>query len=116
MAHSSSGLGHRPLKAEITGSNPVCATKAFITAFFVAKLARMAVSFCGFATNLLLMIFNKLIFTFRIKQSIKALRSRLLKSWDDVAISIKCHGCGEKVANKLRVREYRKEKRKGDTR
>lgn len=26
MAHSSSGLGHRPLKAEITGSNPVCAT------------------------------------------------------------------------------------------
>ena len=27
MAHSSSGLGHRPLKAEITGSNPVCATK-----------------------------------------------------------------------------------------
>ena len=25
-AHSSSGLGHRPLKAEITGSNPVCAT------------------------------------------------------------------------------------------
>ncbi len=27
MAHSSSGLGRRPLKAEITGSNPVCATK-----------------------------------------------------------------------------------------
>src|SRR6266536_2374789 len=26
-AHSSSGLGHRPLKAEITGSNPVCATE-----------------------------------------------------------------------------------------
>ena len=26
-AHSSSGQGHRPLKAEITGSNPVCATK-----------------------------------------------------------------------------------------
>src|SRR5579875_1528384 len=25
-AHSSSGLGRRPLKAEITGSNPVCAT------------------------------------------------------------------------------------------
>src|SRR5260370_4646680 len=25
MAHSSRGLGHRPLKAEITGSNPVCA-------------------------------------------------------------------------------------------
>jgi hypothetical protein len=27
-AHSSSGLGHRPLKAKITGSNPVCATSA----------------------------------------------------------------------------------------
>ena len=27
VAHSSSGQGHRPLKAEITGSNPVCATK-----------------------------------------------------------------------------------------
>ena len=26
VAHSSSGRGHRPLKAEITGSNPVCAT------------------------------------------------------------------------------------------
>jgi hypothetical protein len=26
-AHSSSGLGHRPLKAEITGSNPVCAIR-----------------------------------------------------------------------------------------
>jgi hypothetical protein len=26
LAHSSSGQGHRPLKAEITGSNPVCAT------------------------------------------------------------------------------------------
>ena len=26
VAHSSSGLGHRPLKAEITGSNPVRAT------------------------------------------------------------------------------------------
>ncbi len=25
-AHSSSGLGRRPLKAEITGSTPVCAT------------------------------------------------------------------------------------------
>ena len=30
MAHSSSGLGHRPLKAEITGSNPVCATNLFV--------------------------------------------------------------------------------------
>jgi hypothetical protein len=29
-AHSSSGLGHVPLKDEITGSNPVCATNHFI--------------------------------------------------------------------------------------
>src|SRR5437762_6873062 len=27
MAHSSSGPGHRPLKAEIAGSNPACATR-----------------------------------------------------------------------------------------
>ena len=26
VAHSSSGPGHRPLKAEIRGSNPLCAT------------------------------------------------------------------------------------------
>ena len=31
VAHSSSGLGHRPLKAEITGSNPVCATNHFLS-------------------------------------------------------------------------------------
>jgi hypothetical protein len=29
MAHSSSGLGRVPLKDEITGSNPVCATNLF---------------------------------------------------------------------------------------
>ena len=40
MAHSSSGLGHRPLKAEITGSNPVCATKVTLTAFFKANLVQ----------------------------------------------------------------------------
>ena len=28
MGHSSSGPGHRPLKAEIAGSNPACPTKA----------------------------------------------------------------------------------------
>src|SRR5258708_31297162 len=33
-AHSSSGLGRRPLKAEITGSNPVCAT---ICPFLIAS-------------------------------------------------------------------------------
>jgi hypothetical protein len=30
VAHSSSGLGHLPLKEEITGSNPVCATKFIV--------------------------------------------------------------------------------------
>jgi hypothetical protein len=53
MAHSSSGLGHRPLKAEITGSNPVCATNAFFTAGFEAKLLKPAVIFFCFANGLL---------------------------------------------------------------
>jgi hypothetical protein len=34
VAHSSRGLGHLPLKEEITGSNPVCATNAKKTAYF----------------------------------------------------------------------------------
>ena len=54
MAHSSSGLGHIPLKDETTGSNPVCATKPFITAVFVAKSVQMMTSYCGFANNLLI--------------------------------------------------------------
>ena len=36
-AHSSSGLGRRPLKAEVTGSNPVCATKSLVILLFEAK-------------------------------------------------------------------------------
>src|SRR5690348_14129633 len=40
-AHSSSGLGHRPLKAKITGSNPVCATKR-------PPAATSGASFCAF--------------------------------------------------------------------
>ena len=48
MAHSSSGLGHRPLKAEITGSNPVCATIGFNTANFVPqRQERGVVAFYG---------------------------------------------------------------------
>ena len=35
LAHSSRGLGHLPLKEEITGSNPVCATKAKETAYSI---------------------------------------------------------------------------------
>ena len=38
MPHSSRGLGHRPLKAEITGSNPVCGTNS---AFFGPIHARI---------------------------------------------------------------------------
>ncbi len=30
VPHSSRGLGHRPLKAEITGSNPVCGTSTHL--------------------------------------------------------------------------------------
>ncbi len=44
-AHSSSGLGRVPLKDEITGSNPVCATNATITPCFEAIPARQGVSF-----------------------------------------------------------------------
>ena len=33
VAHSSRGLGHLPLKEEITGSNPVCATKIIEAGF-----------------------------------------------------------------------------------
>jgi hypothetical protein len=39
MAHSSSGPGHRPLKAEIRGSNPLCATNNLLTPFCEAKMA-----------------------------------------------------------------------------
>ncbi len=39
VAHSSSGLGHRPLKAEIRGSNPLCATSNLLTPFFEATMA-----------------------------------------------------------------------------
>ena len=34
VAHSSRGLGHLPLKEEITGSNPVCATKVKYTPLY----------------------------------------------------------------------------------
>jgi hypothetical protein len=37
LAHSSSGLGHLPLKEEITGSNPVCATNDKIAPYSEAK-------------------------------------------------------------------------------
>ena len=38
MAHSSRGLGHLPLKEEITGSNPVCATISLPLPLFEGKL------------------------------------------------------------------------------
>ncbi len=34
MARSSSGLGRRPLKAEIAGSNPARATEIWIEVFY----------------------------------------------------------------------------------
>ena len=37
VPHSSRGPGHRPLKAEITGSNPVCGTKSHLPSRFVLK-------------------------------------------------------------------------------
>ena len=31
MPHSSRGLGHSPLKAEIIGSNPICGTNSLLS-------------------------------------------------------------------------------------
>ena len=45
MAHSSRGLGHLPLKEEITDSDPVYATKAKNTPCFEADSAEQGVSF-----------------------------------------------------------------------
>ena len=50
-AHSSRGLGHLPLKEEITGSNPVCATNYPSTLFFEAKISSVNDSFSLFATQ-----------------------------------------------------------------
>ena len=52
MAHSSSGLGHRPLKAEITGSNPVCATKVNIIPWIEAKKLMQGISFYDGGVNM----------------------------------------------------------------
>jgi hypothetical protein len=41
-AHSSSGLGHRPLKAEIRGSNPLCATTRLFKLLPFGTLCRCA--------------------------------------------------------------------------
>ena len=46
-AHSSSGLGHRPLKAEITGSNPVCATTAYGRYHHLRNVARQPIGASG---------------------------------------------------------------------
>ncbi len=71
MAHSSRGLGHLPLKEEITGSNPVCATKVVFTAFFIAKLTRKAVIFWVFANGLLTILLNCLFFTLAVKHPVE---------------------------------------------
>ena len=48
VAHSSRGLGHLPLKEEITGSNPVCATKG--------KNLKQGVSYYSFGVKLALFL------------------------------------------------------------
>ena len=50
-AHSSRGLGHLPLKEEITGSNPVCATNNSNTRKFVANSSCYNASPIGVSTN-----------------------------------------------------------------
>src|SRR5919108_423182 len=47
LPHSSRGLGRRPLKAEITGSNPVCGTNFHTTTCCVSRATR-ATTCCGF--------------------------------------------------------------------
>ena len=88
MAHSSSGLGHRPLKAEITGSNPVCATTASLTPFSKAKLGPGTADKSAFANILLTKLFDDLFFRRGAEQFVKAKRSRLLKPRAHVAIGI----------------------------
>ncbi len=51
-AHSSSGLGRRPLKAEITGSNPVCATHYVNTNASSGPSLNQAIRSCPFSVNM----------------------------------------------------------------
>ena len=60
MAHSSRGLGHLPLKEEITGSNPVCATNDVLAPCFKAETAKQGASVFRFADNLLIDPFGQL--------------------------------------------------------
>ena len=91
VAHSSSGLGHRPLKAEIRGSNPLCATKAKITPCFEAKSARQGVSFYDFANVLLTTCYNGFTFRLMVQYLVKAISRCFLNTRCNVAISINRH-------------------------
>src|SRR6187551_1074894 len=50
VPHSSRGLGHRPLKAEITGSNPVCGTKFVIFGPIHARIGPLVALILGRGT------------------------------------------------------------------
>ena len=63
MAHSSSGSGRRPLKAEITGSNPVCATNFFRSAS------------CG-AVTFFTCPFSQIMFEIERNELVKKIRAR----------------------------------------
>src|SRR3954451_8234153 len=52
--HSSRGPGHRPLKAEIIGSNPICGTSFFALSrgrMSIARVQFFSVSLDGFGTG-----------------------------------------------------------------
>jgi hypothetical protein len=91
LAHSSSGLGHLPLKEEITGSNPVCATNDEIAPCFEAKCWRQGACFCRFVNNLSIMVGDRLLFTFRIEKSVKALCGGFLQTGSDMAVDVERH-------------------------
>ena len=90
-AHSSRGSGRCPLKAEITGSNPVCATNLLLAAIFIAKTGLAACPFLVFATNLLLITFSRFVFTLVVKYVIKPLGGGFLKAWHNMAVDVQGH-------------------------
>ena len=58
VAHSSRGLGHLPLKEEITGSNPVCATKEMRGTDFKSVPSPLTYSVSHLISVTLLMFIN----------------------------------------------------------
>ena len=89
MAHSSRGLGHLPLKEEITGSNPVCATKDRIVPCSEAKSPEQGALLSRFANSLLITPLRQLIRTLGINHSVRSLRGYLPQRRGDAAVGIK---------------------------